>query len=63
MRKRVEILAGSTTDKNGYERIVGNIDNAKHVEYFMNGQWKHSENCKTFTNKECTVKAIKSSLQ
>jgi hypothetical protein len=62
MRKRVEMMARSTTAKNGHERIVSDRDNAKHLEYFMNGQWKHSENCKTFTNRDCTFKAEKSSL-
>jgi hypothetical protein len=62
MRKRVEMMARSTTAKNGHERIVTDRDNVKHLEYFMNGQWRHSDNCKDFTNKECTFKTVKSSL-
>ena len=62
MRKKVEMMAKSTSAKNGHERIVNDRDNAKHLEYFMNGQWKHSENCKTFTNKECT-KTVKNTLE
>jgi hypothetical protein len=58
MRKRVEMMAKSTTAKNGHERIVTDRDNMKHLEYFMNGQWKHSENCKEFTNKDCTFKTV-----
>ena len=62
MRKRVEMMARSTTAKNGHERIVTDRDNIKHLEYFMNGQWRHSDNCKDFTNKECTFKTVKSIL-
>ena len=36
MRKKVEMMARSTTAKNGHERIVNDRDNAKHLEYFMN---------------------------
>jgi hypothetical protein len=46
-------MARSTSAKNGHERVVNDRDNAKHLEYFMNGQWRHSNNCKDFTNKEC----------
>ena len=53
MRKKVEMMARSTSAKNGQERVVNDRDNAKHLEYFMNGQWRHSNNCKDFTNKEC----------
>ena len=56
------MMARSTTAKNGHERIVTDRDNVKHLEYFMNGQWRHSDNCKDFTNKECTFKTVKSSL-
>ena len=63
MRKKVEMMARSTSAKNGHERIVSDRDNAKHLEYFMNGQWKHSENCKTFTNKECSLKTVKKILE
>ena len=62
MRKRVEMMARSTSAKNGQERVVNDRDNAKHLEYFMNGQWRHSNNCKDFTNKECTFKIVKSNL-
>ena len=62
MRKRVEMMARSTSAKNGQERVVNDRDNAKHLEYFMNGQWRHSNNCKDFTNKECTFKTVKSNL-
>lgn len=55
-------MTRSTTAKNGHGLIVNDRDNAKHLEYFMNGQWKHSETCKTFT-KECTVKTLKNSLE
>ena len=56
------MMARSTSAKNGQERVVNDRDNAKHLEYFMNGQWRHSNNCKDFTNKECTFKTVKSNL-
>ena len=55
-------MARSTSAKNGQERVVNDRDNAKHLEYFMNGQWRHSNNCKDFTNKECTFKTVMSNL-
>jgi phosphopantetheinyl transferase (holo-ACP synthase) len=58
MRRGVEILAKSTNAKNGDERITTDRDNARHLEYFNNGQWRHSDKCKEFTNKECTFKAL-----
>ena len=39
MRKKVEMMARPTSAKNGHERIVSDRDNAKHLQYFMNGQW------------------------
>ena len=56
------MMARSTSAKNGQERVVNDRDYAKHLEYFMNGQWRHSNNCKDFTNKECTFKTVKSNL-
>ena len=52
-------MARSTTAKNGHERITTNRDNIRHLEYFMNGQWRHSYKCKEFTNKECVIKIIR----
>ena len=63
MRKKVEMMARSTNAKNGHERVINDRDNAKHLQYFMNGQWKHSENCKNLTNKECSFKVVKSTLE
>lgn len=53
----------SRTAKNGHERITTKRDNVSHLEYFMNGQWRHSHKCKDFTNKECTVRVVTSSLE
>jgi hypothetical protein len=61
MKRRVEIMSQSNTTKNGQERVTTNRDNIRHLEYFMNGQWRHSHRCKEFTNKECTVKVQTSS--
>jgi hypothetical protein len=56
MKRRVEKMGRSNTTKNGQERIVSDRDNKKHLEYFMNGQWRHSDKCREFTNKDCRVK-------
>lgn len=56
------MMAKSTTAKNGHERITTNRDKIRHLEYFMNGQWRHSHKCKEFTNKECTVRIRVNSL-
>jgi hypothetical protein len=48
--------------KNGDRRISTKRDNIRHLEYFNNGQWRHSDKCRQFTNKECTVKKFKSSF-
>ena len=55
MRRRIEIMAKSTSAKNGNERITTNRDNIRHLEYFNNGQWRHSDKCRKFTNKECSL--------
>jgi hypothetical protein len=26
---------------------------------FANGQWRHSDKCKEFTNKDCEIKTVK----
>jgi hypothetical protein len=62
MKRRVEIMAKSKTAKNGHERITTDRDRIRHLEYFMNGQWRHSNKCKEFTNKECMVRISVSSL-
>jgi hypothetical protein len=56
MRRGIEMMAKSTTAKNGNERVTINRDNVKHLEYFNNGQWRHSDKCREFTNKECMIK-------
>jgi hypothetical protein len=61
MRRGVEMMPKPTAAKNGQERIATNADNTKHLEYFNNGQWRHSDKCREYTNKECTVKRTNSS--
>jgi hypothetical protein len=58
MRRGVEMMPKSTAAKNVQERITTNRDNIKHLEYFNNGQWRHSDKCSQFTNKECKLKRI-----
>ena len=57
MRDRVEMMNKSTTAKNGQKRFVSDRDNQRHLQYFMNGQWRHSDRCKDSTNKDCNVKS------
>jgi hypothetical protein len=52
----------SKATKNGEQRVTTNRDNVRHLEYFNNGQWRHSDKCRRITNKECTVKIPKSSF-
>lgn len=59
MRRRVEMMEKTNTAKNGQERIMSDRDNIKHLQYFNNGQWRHSDKCKQFTNKDCSVPVIK----
>ena len=56
MRKKVEMMARSPSAKNGQEHVVNDRDNAKHLEYFMNGQWRHSNNVKTLLTKNVLLR-------
>jgi len=51
----IEMMAKSASAKNGQQRVITNRDNIKHLEYFMNGQWRHSAKCKEITNKDCAI--------
>ena len=57
MRRGVEVMSKSKSTKNGQERIVTDRDNSRHLQYFNNGQWRHSEKCRQFTNKDCKIKS------
>jgi len=56
MRKVIEIRRKSSTAKNGDERVILDSNNNKHLEFFMNGSWRHSNKCKTITNNQCIKK-------
>jgi hypothetical protein len=56
MKRSIEMMAKPKATKNGQERVTTNRDNVKHLEYFNNGQWRHSSKCKEYTNPECQVK-------
>jgi hypothetical protein len=45
----------SVISMNGHKRVTTNRDNIRHLEYFLNGQWRHSYDCKKFTNTGCTM--------
>jgi hypothetical protein len=55
MRRRVEMMDKTNTAQNGRERTMFDRDNIKHLQYFKNGQWRDSDKCKQFVNKDCTV--------
>jgi hypothetical protein len=63
MRRGVEIMAKSIAAKNGQERVITDRDNSRHLQYFINGQWRHSEKCREYANKECKVKRLNNSLR
>lgn len=47
-------LVGSGAPKNGQERTVTDRDGNRHLEYFVNGSWRHhSAKCRLWVNKEC----------
>jgi hypothetical protein len=62
-RKRIEVMGRSSTAKDGHERVITDRDNMRHLQYFANGQWRHSDKCKELTNKDCMVKIWISPLQ
>jgi hypothetical protein len=45
-------MGKSITAKNGHERVTTDRDNNKHLQFFMNGQWRHSDKCKQLANKD-----------
>jgi hypothetical protein len=63
MKRSIEIMVKSKAAKNGEERVTTNRDDIRHLEYFNNGQWRHSSKCKEFTNRECQVKWLDNSLE
>ena len=53
MRKAIKTVRRSNTAKNGDERIITDNDTNKHLEFFMNGSWRHSNRCKINVNIQC----------
>jgi hypothetical protein len=53
MRKPIEILSKSKNTRNNDERIITDNNHNKHLEFFMNGSWRHSSKCKKNTNTSC----------
>jgi hypothetical protein len=56
MRKVIETIRKSNTAKNSDERVIIDNNNNKHLEFFMNGSWRHSHKCKTVVNSQCIKK-------
>jgi hypothetical protein len=42
--------------KNGHQRVIVDRDDIKHLEFFMNGSWRHDPKCRELTNKDCRYK-------
>jgi hypothetical protein len=42
--------------KNGHQRVIVDRDDIKHLEFFMNGSWRHDPKCRELTNKDCRSK-------
>jgi hypothetical protein len=53
MRKAIETIRKSNTAKNGDERVIIDSNNNKHLEFFMNGSWRHSNKCKIVLKNQC----------
>jgi len=56
MRKVIETIRKSNTAKNTDERVIIDNNNNKHLEFFMNGSWRHSHRCKSVVNSQCIKK-------
>ena len=41
--------------ENGATRIQKTSDSSMHLQIFYNGSWRHDNNCKIKTNKECNI--------
>ncbi|HEV8404300.1 MAG TPA: hypothetical protein VGQ13_00170 [Nitrososphaera sp.] len=53
-RNAIHLRVGSGAPKNEQERTVTDRDGAAHLEFFMNGSWRHSTaRCKLRVNKAC----------
>jgi hypothetical protein len=43
--------------RNGDTRVIVDSDNAQHLEFFMNGSWRHNQQrCREHTNRDCKRK-------
>jgi len=56
MKKAIETLRRSNTVKNRDERIIIDNNNNNHLEFFINGSWRHSNKCKINVNNQCIKK-------
>jgi hypothetical protein len=53
-RNSIQTRVGSGAPKNEQERTVADRDGVPHLEYFMNGSWRHSTaKCRLRVNKAC----------
>ena len=58
MRKFLEPINDRNREgnpENGANRIQKASDSSLHLQIFYNGSWRHDNNCKIKTNKECNI--------
>ncbi len=58
MRKFLEPINDRNREgnpENGASRIHKTSDSSMHLQIFYNGSWRHDNNCKIKTNKECNI--------
>jgi len=47
----------SRPPRNGDTRVIADKENVPHLEFFMNGSWRHNQDrCREYTNKDCRKK-------
>jgi hypothetical protein len=39
--------------KDGYQKVIIDSHNFRHLQVFVNGSWRHDQTCREFTNKDC----------
>ena len=58
MRKFLEPFNNRSSEanpQNGATRLQKDTNSSLHLQIFFNGSWRHDQNCKLKTNKECDV--------
>jgi len=43
----------TNSPKDGYQKVIIDSHNFRHLQVFVNGSWRHDQTCREFTNKDC----------